>query len=291
MAESLFAGYTITEKLGTGAGSTLYVVLETRTRKRYVLKRILRRSPRDDRFIVQAENEYEVTHRFQHPYLRRTLGIRRSRKWLKTLEMQLLMDYIAGQTLEDQRPTDLHQVLEIFHKVAEGLGELHRLGFIHADVKPNNILVNGHGNLKIIDFGQSCPLGHSKDRIQGTPDYIAPEQVRRGLLDQRTDVFGFGATLYWVLTERAVPTLIPSKKRPTGIDLAGPTQIEPPEQLNPAVPPVLSRLVQDCVAEQQEQRPADFRQVISRLEMTQMVLERSSKPSADAAEPKPSTEA
>jgi serine/threonine protein kinase len=290
MAESLFAGYAITEKLGQGAGSTLYVALEARTRRRFVIKRIVRQRPTDDRFIVQAENEYEVTRRFEHPYLRRTFGIRRSRKWLKTLELQLLMDYIGGRTLEEDRPTDIDQVLEIFLKVAEGLAELHHLGFVHADLKPNNILVDGQGNLKIIDFGQSCPRGMAKERIQGTPDYIAPEQVKRGTLDQRTDVFGFGATLYWVLTGRAVPTLIPSKKRPTGIDLAGPTELDPPERLNPAVPLVLSRLIQDCAADDPDKRPADMRQVMSRLEMTRLVLARSAKESAGSADARPTSD-
>jgi serine/threonine protein kinase len=290
MAESLFAGYTISEKLGHGAGSTLYVALEAQTRRRFVIKRIVRQRPTDDRFIVQAENEYEVTRRLEHPYLRRTFGIRRSRKWLKTLELQLLMDYIGGRTLEEDRPKDVDLVVDIFLKVAEGLAELHHLGFVHADLKPNNILVDGQGNLKIIDFGQSCPKGMAKERIQGTPDYIAPEQVKRGTLDQRTDVFGFGATLYWVLTGKAVPTLIPSKKRPTGIDLAGPTELEPPERLNPAVPLVLSRLIQDCAAEDPDKRPADMRQVISRLEMTRLVLARSAKESAGSADAGPTSD-
>jgi serine/threonine-protein kinase len=285
MAESLFAGYTIVEKLGHGAGSTLYVALEAATRRRFVVKRILRKRPTDDRFIIQAENEYQVTHHFDHPYLRRTVGIRRSRKWLKTLELQLLMDYTAGHTLEEERPTDVGRVVEIFRMVAEGLAELHRLGYVHADLKPNNIMVDGPDRLKIIDFGQSCPMGYAKERIQGTPDYMAPEQVRRGVLDQRTDVFGFGATLYWVLTERAVPTLMPSKKRPTGIDLAGPTEIEPPERVNPAIPPVLSRLVQDCVSADPERRPTDCRQVLSRLEMTRLVMQRSAQGPASPTDP------
>ena len=64
---------------------------------------------------------------------------------------------------------------------------------------------------KIIDLGQSCPIGTTKSRIQGTPDYIAPEQVKRRTLGPRTDVFNLGATMYWALTGKNVPTLIPKK--------------------------------------------------------------------------------
>ena len=54
------------------------------------------------------------------------------------------------------------------------------MNFVHTDIKPNNIMVTESGEVKVIDFGQSCPIGHVKSRIQGTPDYIAPEQVEKG---------------------------------------------------------------------------------------------------------------
>ena len=66
--------------------------------------------------------------------------------------------------------------------------------------------------LKIIDLGQSCKLGAIKSRIQGTPDYIAPEQVLRKHISHRTDIFNLGATMYWALTGKNVPTLIPKNE-------------------------------------------------------------------------------
>ena len=61
---------------------------------------------------------------------------------------------------------------------------------------------------KVIDLGQSCPIGTVKPRIQGTPDYIAPEQVHRRPITPLTDVYNFGATMYWVLTRQHVPTAL-----------------------------------------------------------------------------------
>ena len=82
---------------------------------------------------------------------------------------------------------------------------MHQMGYVHCDIKPNNILRNDKGEVKVIDFGQSCKIGTVKERIQGTPDYIAPEQVARRPITVQTDVFNLGATLYWALTGKAHP--------------------------------------------------------------------------------------
>ena len=125
----------------------------------------------------------------------------------------------------------LIDVMLIFRMVANGLGAMHLQGYIHCDIKPNNILINPNGSIKIIDLGQSCRNGTTKTRIQGTPDYIAPEQVRRQPLDQRTDVFNLGATMYWALTGKNVPTLIPKKSEAVGFSL--PKPVSSPSELLP----------------------------------------------------------
>ena len=92
------------------------------------------------------------------------------------------------------------------------MAALHHLRYLHCDLKPSNILRLADGKVKLIDFGQACLNGTTKKRVQGTPDYIAPEQVRCKPLNYYTDVYGFGATLYWALTSQKVPTLYTVKK-------------------------------------------------------------------------------
>jgi serine/threonine-protein kinase len=185
------------------------------------------------------------------------------------------MEYFDGRSLEEIGPLGTSGLLGIFMKVGEGLNALHEMNYVHADLKPNNILINSEGEVKIIDFGQSCPMGHVKGRIQGTPGYIAPEQVERGMpLEKTTDVYNFGATLYWAITSQAFPTVMPQKKRATGIDLAGPREAPPPHELNPNVPTALSRLVMDCCKQNPKDRPADFAEVLHRLRITQAMLDK-----------------
>ncbi|MHC4441918.1 MAG: serine/threonine protein kinase [Planctomycetota bacterium] len=268
-------GYTIYERLGTGARATIWLVANERTGDQYALKRILKRATDDNRFINQALNDYEVSSKLDHPYLRSSFELRRIRRFFQLKELHIFMQYVDGRTLEEIGPLGTHGLIGMFTKVAKGLDALHQLGYVHSDIKPNNIMIGINNTVKIIDFGQSCPIGHVKGRIQGTPDYIAPEQVERGTpLNQRTDVFNLGATIYWAITGKAFPTVMPSKKRVSGIDLAAPREAMPPEELNPNVPPALSRLVMDCCTENPKDRPADMREVIHRLDVVQHILDK-----------------
>jgi len=270
-------GYTIYERLGTGARSTIWLVVNQRTGDQFALKRVVRRrGSNDDRFINQALNDFSVSSRVDHPVLRRSYELWRVRRLLQLREIHILMELVQGRTLEEVGALGSDDLLNIFIQTAQGLDALHQSHYVHTDIKPNNIMVTEDGEVKVIDFGQSCPIGHVKGRIQGTPDYIAPEQVEKGIpLTQRTDVFNLGATLYWAITGRAYPTVMPSKKRRGGIDLVGPREAPLPEELNPNVPTALSRLVMDCCQENPKDRPADMQEVIRRLEVTQHILDKS----------------
>ena len=268
-------GYIIHERLGTGARATIWLIANQQTGAQFALKRVVRRTTDDNRYLHQAKNDFRISSMLEDPYLRRSFELRRIRRLFQVRELHIVMEYVDGRTLEEIGPLGTHGLVGVFVKVARGLHTLHQLGYVHADIKPNNIILNPNGDPKIIDFGQSCPIGHIKSRIQGTPDYIAPEQVERGLpLDQRTDVYNLGATLYWSITGQAFPTVMPSKKRKVGIDLVGPRDATMPHELNPNIPAALSRLVMDCCRTNPKDRPADMREVIHRLELTQQIMDK-----------------
>ncbi|MEO0586752.1 MAG: protein kinase, partial [Planctomycetota bacterium] len=138
---------------------------------------------------------------------------------------------------------------------------------------PNNGMVGANGKVKIIDFGQSCPVNTRKERVQGTPDYIAPEQVRKGYLTAQTDVFNLGATMYWLLTGEHVPTMMPKTKKNAGT-LKVDRDVETPADLNPSVPPAMSSVVMNCIEPDPVDRPKTMREVVDRIRIAQSQFER-----------------
>lgn len=278
------AGYDVVSTLGEGAHSTIYAVRD-KNGQLMVLKRVIKEGPSQQRFIDQALAEHDVASKIDHPRVRKSIKVIKQRNVIRVSEVLVLMELVDGVTLEQHRPTDLLQVCQIFYQAAEGLRAMHQAGFIHADIKPNNIMLTEKNGVKLIDFGQSCKSGTIKQRIQGTPDYIAPEQVRREAITERTDVFNLGASFYWILTGQHIPTMIHKKQAGITSKADDYKRGQPPIEVNPEIAPALSSLVMDCVERRVEDRPQTMGQVIDRLQIaaSQIQRQRASSASPDEA--------
>ena len=271
MAEKLLQ-YDVIEVLGEGAKSVIYRVSDPATGRQLALKHVKRIDPKDLRFVEQIQNEYEISRQFSHPNLRRSFELKIVKTMLvKVSEAFLVMELFDGRTLDVRPPVTMMDAVDTFIQTCQGLKALHAMGYVHADLKPNNIMRGPGGAVKLIDFGQSCKVGTVKERIQGTPDYIAPEQVARRPITVQTDVFNLGATIYWTLTGRTIPTLYTVNKKGENSFLLD-SKIDTPQQLNPKVPPALSNLVMECVATNPRKRPVDMDAVMTRLELAKHVL-------------------
>lgn len=257
-------GFKIKRRIGTGARSTIYEAIDDSDGKKIALKRVIFERPEDTRIFEQVENEFKVAKKIDHPYLRKCYKLKKIRSMLKVKEMLLSMELFEGRSLEDTSALSLVDVLLVLRTVASGLSAMHQQGFVHCDIKPNNILMDKSGSIRIIDLGQSCKIGTVKKRIQGTPDYIAPEQVRRKPLGPKTDIFNLGATMYWSLTGENIPTLIP-KKDNMGLPVA--QQRRAPHELKRQIPKNISKLVMECVEDDPMDRPRNMVMVIERLDL------------------------
>ncbi len=267
--------YDVLERLGEGVRSVIYAVSDPITRQVFALKHVVRENPKDIRFIEQMQAEFDISKQFNHPNLRRSLELKIVKSlFMKVTEAFLLMELFDGKPLDVRCPDSMLAIVDTFIQAAQGLKGMHVLGYAHCDIKPNNILRNDAGFVKIIDFGQSCKIGTVKERIQGTPDYIAPEQVARRPISVQTDVYNLGATIYWALTRTNIPTLYTVNKKGENSFLLD-QSIPTPADKNPRVPGGLSNLVMECVATRPAKRPADMEEVITRLELVKHVLSKS----------------
>ena len=138
-------GFTIIKRIGTGARTTIYLATDESTRQTVALKRAVLERPEDTRIFEQMETEFKVARQISHPYIRKCYRIIRQRKLLKTTELLLSMEMFNGRSLEESRGLSLGDILLLFRMIATGLNAMHEAGFVHCDIKPNNILVSSEG--------------------------------------------------------------------------------------------------------------------------------------------------
>jgi eukaryotic-like serine/threonine-protein kinase len=270
--------YDVIERLGEGAGSVIYAVRDPASKKMYALKHVPRAKDKDIRFVEQMQSEFEISKNFEHPNLRKSYELSfKKTLFRKITEAYMLMELVEGRALDVQPCKTITDIVDTFIKAAEGLSAMHKAGYIHCDIKPNNIIRNERGEVKVIDFGQTAKVNTIKERIQGTPDYIAPEQVNRNPVVPQTDVYNLGATLYYALTGKPAPTLYTVNKKGENSFLVD-TRIETPQQLNPKVPTALSNLTIEMISTRKDRRPATMDEVVNRLELAKHVLLKQANP-------------
>lgn len=265
-------GYQVVDFIGEGAGSRIYAVTHPTTKQLFALKHVLPKQEKDVRFVEQLETEFEVGRQVTHPGMRRSLDLKITKSlFRKITEAALILELFDGVSLERRLPQGMAQLVEVFIQSADALAALHAQGYVHCDLKPNNILFDDATNrVKVIDLGQAARIGTAKTRIQGTPDYIAPEQVKLLPVTVQTDVFNFGATMYWSLCGQKLPTLFNIKKSENSflVDAV----MASPRDRNKLVPETLSNLVMECVRTVPQKRPADMIELSRRLEIILHVM-------------------
>ncbi len=185
----------------------------------------------------------------------------------------IVMELVPGDSLAKRLrrgPLAIEDALTLAHDVAEGLAEAHGKGFLHRDLKAENVLVTPAGRAKILDFGLAKAVQPSGDETQltetdelvGTYRAMSPEQIHGLELDPRSDLFSFGILLYEMVT--GVSPFRAASDAET-LDRICRFQQTPASELNADLPPVLSQLIDELLGKQREWRPATARAVAARL--------------------------
>ena len=263
---SVLDRFSNVEVVGTGAGSTIYRGVSAEDGKVYAVKVVKWVQKGDERFIKQAINEFRVASVLDHKNIVRMHSCERRRKFFKTVEFDIIMEYFAGRMLSERAKYSLPDLIAIFVQAADALAYMHRMGFVHTDVKPENILVDAEARVKLIDFGVACKRNETKDRVQGTPEYMAPEQTTKKPLDERTDIYNLGATMYRVLTGKVAPENI-GIATPYGSDEGMSLAKMGIRFQNAEVPGRLAHVVEKCSRRSRSKRYQRMSEVLEELSM------------------------
>jgi len=250
--------YRVVNQLGTGAGSTILLISDkTAGGKRYALKVVRKQEPEDEIYIQQALTEFEAAKKLNHPAIAKVFDCRLKKSWFKVRGAELLLEYVDGKTLDEIEAPELNQLVLIFCQVASALTHMHRRGVYHGDLKPSNIMLGKTGQVKLIDFGTAWVRGQEKNRIQGTPQFLAPEQANEKTVNEKTDIYNLGATMYRMFTGRFPQQgiLKPGDDR----------KLVPPLKINPRIPGTLNDLIMGSLSLDPSKRPASMFEIRDQL--------------------------
>jgi serine/threonine protein kinase len=259
--------FQVVGTLGTGAHSTILRIRRNADSKQYALKVVPIEGPDDQKYLDQAQHEFRVAQMLDHPDLLKIYALETTRDWLlRPRKIQLLIEYVNGRTLDTVPPMPLCVLVQVFVHIAAGLVHMHRRGVCHADVKPNNIMLSRTGDVRIIDFGLARIRDKNPRRLQGTPEYMAPEQAKHGHVTERTDIYNFGATMYRLLTWRLPP---PPTAELNDMRMDRQTRkllFKPVQEFNAEAPSVLCDLVHSCLEHEPTKRPERMSEIFGVLD-------------------------
>lgn len=245
--------YTLLEQLGRGANGTVYRVSRGQGGRVFALKIANRGIGEDSDQYANLRNEASLIGQLRHPYIAAVVDAD-----LAGDQPYLVMEYVPGQTLAHFTSAatllPIKEVLEIAFKCCNALDYTQRLGLVHGDIKPANIIRSEAGLIKLTDFGTAfangAGLGRGRSKA-GTPSYMAPEALQAKPLTFHADMFALGVTLYQLLTAHlpfAADTEMAILYKICHVAPAAPTA------LRPALPAAIDDLLEGMLAKSPTQR-------------------------------------
>jgi serine/threonine protein kinase/Tfp pilus assembly protein PilF len=201
---STFAGrYQIIEELGKGGMGKVYKAHDTEIKEKVALKLLKPEISADNKTIERFQNELKFARKIGHRNVCRMYDLNKEEG-----NYYITMEYIEGQDLKglirQAGQLTVGKSIFIAKQVCDGLAEAHRLGVVHRDLKPQNIMIDRDGNARIMDFGIARSVSEKgitgAGVMIGTPEYMSPEQAEAKEVDRRTDIYSLGVILYEMLT-------------------------------------------------------------------------------------------
>ncbi|HMP42088.1 MAG TPA: protein kinase, partial [Roseiflexaceae bacterium] len=252
--------YELEQKIGDGGMARVYRARDLRLNRRVAVKVLHSHHAADDGFLRRFHHEAQAAANLHHPAIVDVYDVGQDNDI-----HYIVMEYVDGSDLKSlilrQGALPIEQALAIAADAADGLEAAHRVGMIHRDVKPQNIMISADGNAKLTDFGiakSNLSTAMTETGVTfGTADYISPEQARGLPVSPRSDIYSLGVTLYEMLTGR-----LPFSGDSSIAVAMQHVSAEPPlpRSHNPRITPQLEALVLAAIAKDADHRPGSARE-------------------------------
>ncbi len=260
----LFAGrFEVLEEIGSGGMGMVYRALDRELGDQVAIKTLRPELLRDASLVERFKSEIRLARHISSKHVVRTHDIGE-----RDGVYYLTMEYVEGITVRELLDTrgrlGTAPTLAIASQLAQSLVAAHEQGVIHRDIKPQNLLLDGSGVLKVMDFGVARLAGGSANLTEagmlvGTPSYMAPEQMLGEAFDERIDLYATGVVLFECLLGR-----LPFEANSAVALIARVLRDQPPvpTAIDPEIPPAFSDLVVRLLAKDPEQRPANAAELV-----------------------------
>jgi serine/threonine protein kinase len=268
----ILKGYEVLKRIGRGGMGTVYLARQVSLERHVALKLLSPEMVEDPDFLGRFLEEARSAGRLNHPNIVMVYDIDDA-----ALDGQRIvyysMEYMAGGSVEDllhrEGRLEPQRALEISLATARGLLYAERVGLVHRDIKPGNLMIHESGTVKIGDLGiatrstRAGTMASQSGGVSGSPHYISPEQATGQDLDSRADIYSLGASLFQMLTGRTpfsgadVREVLLKQIREPPPDLAA---------LRPELTPSVGRLVSGMLEKNRDQRYAGAQKLIQAIE-------------------------
>ncbi len=262
-AQRDFGDYELLEKIGQGGMGVVYRVRQKALDREVALKLLAAGPWASTDFINRFRQEAQSAARMEHPNIV-TVFETGSREDLHYFSMRLVRGESLATRLRDSGPWKPIAAARLMRTIAEAVDYAHRLGVLHLDLKPGNILIDEHGEPLVADFGLARRLdqvlAEQSNEVSGTPSYMAPEQAQAHSqrIGMATDIYGLGAIFYELLT--GVPPFLAATPQET-LQRVVTDEVQSPCERRPGIPADLEAICLKCLAKEPEARYAQAREL------------------------------